>query len=163
MDCGRKPWTGSMRRRHNFLSWSKFSKVLLTYSIKVDSIQELTQYFIDRTDGFTTSVYRKPSLTGFTNFDSFIPLSFKRGLVYTLLDRYFKICSSYHLFHSEILKLKKILLSNGYPEVFLDRCIRVFLDRLFCPPLHDRNVSHMNQWIEWFIFISKRFISTELW
>ena len=32
------------------------------------------------------------------NFDSFIPLSFKRDLVFTLLNVYFKICSLYHIF-----------------------------------------------------------------
>ena len=56
---------------------------------------------IDRSDGFSTSIYRKPTFTGvFSNFDSFIPMSFKRGLVYALHDRYFKICSSYEIFHS---------------------------------------------------------------
>ena len=122
---------------------SQHPNISFTCQLEDKSTLPFLDVSIDRTDGFTTSVYRKPSFTGlFTNFDSFIPLSFKRGLVYTLLDRYFKICSSYHLFHSEILKLKKILLNNGYPEVFLDRCIRVFLDRLFCPPPHDTNVSH---------------------
>ena len=67
----------------------------------------------------STSVYHKPTFTGLlTNFDSFIPFSFKRSLVYTLLHWYFKICSSYHLFHVEVLKLKNFLLRNGYPEAF---------------------------------------------
>ena len=47
----------------------------------------------------------------------------------TLSFNNFKICSSCHLFHSEVLKLKIIVLSNDYPL----SCIRVFLDRLFCP------------------------------
>ena len=100
---------------------------------------------INRSDGFSTSLYHKPTFTGlFTNFDSFIPSSFKRGLVYTLLHGYFKICSSYQLFHAEVLKLKNVLLRNGYPEAFLDRCIRVFLDRLFSPPSQEPNSSQKN-------------------
>ena len=72
----------------------------------------------------------KPTFTGlFTSFDSFVPLSYERGLVYTLLDCYFKICSSFHHFHAEVLKLKKFLLMNCYPEIFLHR--------LFCPPTKD--------------------------
>ena len=35
---------------------------------------------------FTTSVFRKPTFSGaFTNFDSFIPISYKHGLVNTLI------------------------------------------------------------------------------
>ena len=40
-----------------------------------------------------------------------------------------------------MLKLKKILRSNGYLKVFLDHCVCIFLDWLFCPPPHDTNVS----------------------
>ena len=59
---------------------------------------------------FSTSVYRKPTFTGlFTNFDSFIPISYKRGLINTLLFRYFNISSSYAIFHAEVEKFKKII------------------------------------------------------
>ena len=38
---------------------------------------------------FTTSVFRKPTFSGvFTNFDSFIPISYKHGLVNTLKKNY---------------------------------------------------------------------------
>ena len=59
---------------------------------------------ITRTNGhFETSVYRKPTFTGlFTNFHSFTPLQFKRGLIYSLLHRFFNICSSYENFHAQI-------------------------------------------------------------
>ena len=43
---------------------------------------------------FTASVFRKPTFSGvFTNFDSFVPISYKHGLVNTLIFRCFKICS----------------------------------------------------------------------
>ena len=91
---------------------------------------------IERSNGFSTSVYRKPTFIGlFTNFDSFIPLSFKRNLVYCLLDRYFKICSSYQVFHLEVLKLKNLLLSNGYPSALFEHCLSVFLDKIFSVPV----------------------------
>ena len=35
---------------------------------------------------YSTTVYRKPTFTGlFTNFESFIPITYKRGLINTLL------------------------------------------------------------------------------
>ena len=95
----------------------------------------------DNSDGFSTSVYRKPSFTClFTNFDSFIPIAYKRDLVYTLLNRYFKICSSYHLHHSELIYLKKLFVNNGCPEIFLERCIRVSLNKLFSLPTRNSNM-----------------------
>ena len=55
----------------------------------------------------------------FTNFESFIPFAYKRGLINTLLFRYFNISSSYSIFHTEIEKFKKIMTQNGYRKGFL--------------------------------------------
>ena len=117
---------------------SQHPNITFTSELEIDSTLPFLDTLIDRSDGFSTSVYRKPTFTGlFTSFDSFVPLSYKRGLVYTLLDRYFKICSSFHHFHAKVLKLKKLLLRNGCPEVFHYRCTCVFLDRPFCPSTKD--------------------------
>ena len=79
---------------------------------------------------FSTSVYRKPTFTGlFTNFDSF-----KRGLINTLLFRYFNISSSYATFHAEVGKFKKIMNLNSYPETFFDRIVRSFLNKISKKP-----------------------------
>ena len=52
---------------------------------------------------FVTSVYRKPTFSGvFTNFESFIPMYQKRGLLHTLLHRSFSICCDFKTFHFEI-------------------------------------------------------------
>ena len=84
---------------------------------------------------FSTSIYRKPTFTGlFTNFDSFIPISYKRGLINTLLFRYFNISSSYAIFHAEVEKFNKIMNLNGFPEKFFDRIVRSFLNKIFKKP-----------------------------
>ena len=81
---------------------------------------------------FHTSVYRKPTFSGvLTNFDSFLPMSYKYNLVSTLLHCSFMICSSYKTLHFEILKVKQILRSNGYPQYFVDCCIKMYLDKVF--------------------------------
>ena len=48
-----------------------------------------------------------------------------------MLHRGFMICSSYRTLHFEILKLKQIFRSNGYPKNFIDRCIKMYLDKVF--------------------------------
>ena len=56
---------------------------------------------------------------------SFLPISYKYNLVFTLLHRGFMICSSYRSLHFEILKLKQIFRSNGYPKNLVDRCMKM--------------------------------------
>ena len=81
---------------------------------------------------FQTSVYRKPTFSGvLTNFERFLPISYKYNLVSTLLCRGFMIYSSYRTLHFEILKLKQIFRSKGYPKNFVDRCIKMYLDKVF--------------------------------
>ena len=48
---------------------------------------------------FLTSVYRKPTFSGvFTNFGSYIPLSYRSGLISSLLYGAFKLCSNFEIF-----------------------------------------------------------------
>ena len=69
---------------------------------------------------FMTSVYRKPTFRGvFTNFGSFIPNSYKYNLLFTLLQRAFKLCSNFERFHQEIDKFKTIFENNVTPKVLL--------------------------------------------
>ena len=57
-----------------------------------------------------------------------------------MLNRYFRICSSYHIFHSEVLKLKEFFVNNGYPVALFDRCLSIFLDKIFSPPINNITV-----------------------
>ena len=81
---------------------------------------------------FATNVYRKPTFSGvYTNFSSYIPLSYKTGLLWTILDRCFNICSSYIQFHEEVVKVRNIFLKNNYPISFIEQCINGFLNSKF--------------------------------
>ena len=78
------------------------------------------------------SVYRKPTFTRvFTNFQSFIPDIYKRGLIETLLHRSFRLCSNYENFHREIETLTSILKHNSYAHNLLNHCIKKYLNNLF--------------------------------
>ena len=48
-----------------------------------------------------------------------------------MLHRGFMICSSYRTLHFEILELKQVFRSSGYPKNFIDRCIKMYLDKVF--------------------------------
>ena len=74
---------------------------------------------------FVTNVYRKKTFSGvYTNFDSFIPETYKTGLIKSLLFRCFNLCSDFVKFHHEIDILKGILYKNSYPRDFVDKCIK---------------------------------------
>ena len=49
----------------------------------------------------------KTAIGLFTNYLSFTPLSYKIGLVKTLIHRAFKICSNWCLCHNEVNNIKK--------------------------------------------------------
>ena len=83
-------------------------------------------------NSFSTSIYRKVTFSGvFTNFESFVPVSYKSSLIFTLLFRAFKLCFNFELFHQEIINFKDIFKRNGYPCNFIDVCIKRFLNNIF--------------------------------
>ena len=67
---------------------------------------------------FSTTSYRKPTFSGV--YSSVC----KFAKVYTLVYRCFCICSDWKKFHVELVR------KNGYPENFIDKCFKKFLDNI---------------------------------
>ena len=81
---------------------------------------------------FVTNVYRNKTFSSvYTHFDSFLPETYKTGLIKSMLFRYFNFCSDFVKFHHEINILKSILYKNSYLRDFFDKFIKEFLDGLF--------------------------------
>ena len=71
-------------------------------------------------ENFSTTNFRKTKATVlFTNYLGFTLLSYKIGLVKTLIHCAFKICSNWCLFHDEVNNIKKYLEKNSYPMNFI--------------------------------------------
>ena len=120
-----------------FLSYlnSKYSNIQFTHELENNSSLPFLDVNVMRSNGsFTTSVHHKCTSIGlFTNFDSFIPMMNKKGLLFSLISRYFNICFSYISFQSEMENFKKTFSSNGYPKALIDSCIRHFLTGFTTP------------------------------
>ena len=87
-----------------------------------------------KNEKFATNVYRKKAFIGvYTNFKSFIPETYKIGLIKLLLFRCFILCSDLIKFHHEIDKLKSILYKNRYPRDLIGKRIKEFLDKILTP------------------------------
>ena len=70
---------------------------------------------------FVTKVYRKKTVSGvYTNFNSFIPETYKTGLIESLLLRCRNLCSYFVKFHHKINILKSIFYKNSYPRDFAE-------------------------------------------
>ena len=64
----------------------------------------------NNSENFSITIFRKTTAIAlFTNYLSFTPLTYKIGLVKTLIHRAFKICSNWCLFHDEVNNIKKYL------------------------------------------------------
>ena len=82
-----------------------------------------------------TALFRKKTFTGlFTKFSSAIPVQFKRNLIFTLVNRAFNISSNYFHLHKELKYLKDCLMSNGFPQCFIDRFTGKQLNKLLFKP-----------------------------
>ena len=79
-----------------------------------------------------TSTFRKPTHTGlYTKWNSIVPRRFKINLINCLLDRCYRICSSYEIICDKFEQIKTMLLRYGYPKYVLDKCMREFFNRKF--------------------------------
>ena len=84
----------------------------INFSLEKENYSRLSflNISIFREKGKFVSVYRKKTFSGvYTNFNSFIPETYKTGLIKSLLFRYFSLCSNFVKFHHEISILKSIL------------------------------------------------------
>ena len=73
---------------------------------------------------FFVKTRKKTFSVVYTNFKSFIPETYKIGLIKSLLFRCFSLCSDFVKFHHEIDKLKSILYKNSFPRDLIDKCIK---------------------------------------
>ena len=74
-----------------------------------------------------TSVFHRKKCTGLlTNFFSFAPLSYKTGLIHSLIDRTFKINSTEAGFRKDLEKLYETLKRNSFPSYFIDKIAKQY-------------------------------------
>ena len=122
-----------------FLSYlnRQHPNISFTSELEKDGMLPFLDVEITRSNGkFSTSIYYKPTFTAlFANFHSFIPLAYKRSLVFCLLHRIFNICSSYENFHIQLEVVRKLFNLNGFPSHMLDHLVPRFLNNIFEPKL----------------------------
>ena len=61
-------------------------------------------------------------------------LQYKKSIIQSLLHCSYEICSSYQLIHKEFQNIKSCFLSNGYLDWFIDKQIKIFLNKRYKNP-----------------------------
>ena len=95
----------------------------------------LDVFIHNHSPGPTTTVFRKTTFTGLlTNYFSFTALSYKIGLVRTLIDRTFKINNSqWSGFHNDVKHLTFVVRKNLFPTHLIDKVLNRYISRAQTP------------------------------
>ena len=109
-----------------FLDFLNIQHPNLNFTIEKEYMKQLP--FLDvlntRSDRLITSVYKKSTFTGLLqNYNSFVPFTYKKGLIKTLTDRTFRLNNTWVGFHLDLEKLKVILQKNEYPPKLIDKSV----------------------------------------
>ncbi len=112
---------------------SRHPNIRFTYEEEANNVLPFLDVNVFRdADRFSSTVHRKDTFSGvYTNYLSFMPDTYKKGLISTLLHRAYEISSSHRSVHEEVENLKKIFGKNGYPSRFVDKCILKFFNKIY--------------------------------
>ena len=106
--------------------------IKFTVELENDDSLPFLDVLVTRNDdrSISTSLYRKSTFSGLLmKFDSFVPQHFKHNLLFGLLNRAWKICSSYDLFYKEMKVIKQLLMSNGFTPNYVNKSVKLFLSK----------------------------------
>ena len=110
--------------------WNQFDlNIKLTASIS--SQADFLDLHMENKDGqLSTSVYHKPSYEPYyLPFNSIHPLHMKKNIIFTMLLRAIRYCSTLHAYLKERSKLRMALLLNKYPGHFIDQQFNAVLQK----------------------------------
>jgi len=118
-----------------FLDYMNSRHVNINFTMETEVNDKLSflDVLVSRSDSkFNCSVYRKDTFSGVcTSFFSFCSLRLKTNCITTLLNRAYRICSSYSILHDEIAFLRNFFQNNGFPRTLFDSKVKQFLNSKF--------------------------------
>ncbi|CAF2900990.1 unnamed protein product [Rotaria sp. Silwood2] len=77
---------------------------------------------------FETTIYRKPTFTGLlTNWNSYVPIHYKKAGIVSMINCALNICSTYKLLEDEFNEIRRFGLDNDYPLSFINTMIGIKL------------------------------------
>ena len=115
---------------------NKHPNIKFTKEKQVNHSIAFLNVFISGIDNqnLTLQTYHKSTYTGLLiNFKSFSSFSYKISLIKCSIDRWFKICNNWNIFHNDTKSIQSNLIKNVYPPFLIDKVIKKYLDhKLSC-------------------------------
>ncbi|CAF3250684.1 unnamed protein product [Rotaria sp. Silwood2] len=109
------------------------SSIKFTYKIEENDKLEFFDVQVIRStinQCFETTIYRKPTFTGLlTNWNSYVPIQYKKAIIASMVNRALNICSTYKLLNDEFHEIRSIGSLNNYPMSFIDTIIGIKLSQ----------------------------------
>lgn len=102
------------------------SALKFTYELSKDNVLPFLDVLVERGQNqYLTSVYRKPTNTGQTlNANSECPTRYKTSVIRAFITRAIRASSSYKAMHDEFMRVKQLLVNNGYRNTDVDAEIK---------------------------------------
>jgi hypothetical protein len=109
------------------------SVLRFTYETEIKRKLPFLDVLLHRTvSGIETSVYKKSTNTEeCLNYNSVCPEKYKQAVIKTFLHRAYTICSTWDHFHSEVERIRQLLVNNNFPIKIVDAIIEKFLTAKF--------------------------------
>ena len=120
---------------------TRHKNIRFTYEEETNNVLPFLDVNVIRdADRFSSTVHRKATFSGvYTHFESFMPETYQRGLISTLLYRAHAISSSYKSLHEEVENLKRIFAKDLWTGVSTTSLTRYSELELPLPPYLRRN------------------------
>ena len=100
-----------------------------TREISIDNKLPFLDVLLDNSnnDNYATSIYVKPTKSqDCIDYECESPERYKLGLIKTLLNRAYKICSSREAYNQEKVRITKLLINNNFPNRVCDKIMQEF-------------------------------------
>ena len=98
---------------HTYLN-TKHKNIKFTYEKQIENKSLFLDILISNNENLQTSVFNKKTYTGLLlNYFSFVPSFYKYGLIKALIDRMYRINSTWTSFDIDLKNLKQVLLKTN--------------------------------------------------
>ena len=111
----------------------RHTNIKFTMETEVNKIIPFLNVLIDNSQNILkTSTYHKSTYSGLLlNYTSFTSRFYKIGLIKCLIDRAYKINTTWPGFHDDdVPKIKDVLKRNSYPPFILDKIIKAYINKI---------------------------------
>ena len=107
---------------------TKHKNIKFTSEKQIDNKLPFLDILISNNENLQNLVLHKKAYTEILlNYFSFVPDSYKYGLIKILIDRIYRINSTWTSFDIDLKNLKQVLLKNQYPVIMIDNVIKKYL------------------------------------